>query len=59
MPLGADLARAAGRLAHAHAIRGADAVHLAAFEALLAACDDDLQFSCADSGLTRAARRLG
>lgn len=59
MPFEDDLARAAGRLADEHTIRGADAVHLASFEALAATCeDDDLRFSCADDHLTRAARRL-
>ena len=54
------LAREAGRLADKHAVRGADAVHLASFEALLAQCDDeDVRFSCADARLTRAARALG
>ena len=58
--LGDELARAAGHLADAHAIRGCDAVHLASFEALLARCDDaDVRFSCADDRLTRAARSLG
>ena len=60
LPLDGPLAERAGALAEAHAIRGADAVHLAAFERLLSfADDDDVQFSCADDRLTRAARRLG
>ena len=55
-----ELARAAGRLAEAHGIRGADAVHLASFEELLARCDDEeVRFSSADDRLTRAARALG
>lgn len=55
-----DLARSAGRLADAHGIRGADAVHLASFEELVARCDDEeLRFSSADDKLTRAARALG
>jgi predicted nucleic acid-binding protein len=54
------LARDAGRLADAHALRGCDAIHLASFEALLARCDDgDVQFLCADDRLNRAARSLG
>lgn len=54
-----DLARAAGRLADGHGIRGADAVHLASFEALLARSDDEeLRFSSADDRLTKAARTL-
>jgi len=55
-----ELARAAGRLADEHGIRGADAVHLASYEELVARCDDeDLRFSSADDKLTRAARGLG
>jgi predicted nucleic acid-binding protein len=52
--------RAAGRLADAHGIRGCDAVHLAAFEDVLANTDDeDVRFSSADARLVRAARSLG
>jgi uncharacterized protein len=55
-----DLARAAGRLADAHGVRGCDSVHLASFEALLSRCrDEEVEFSCADNRLTRAARTLG
>ena len=58
--LGDELGQAAGRLADAHAIRGCDAVHLAAFETLLVQCEDeDVRFSCADDRLSRAARSLG
>ncbi len=54
------LARRAGALAEKHALRGADAVHLAAFERLLISIDDDdVEFSCADQRLNEAARRLG
>lgn len=57
---GDELALAAGRLADRHGVRGGDAVHLAAFEDLLARCDDaDIRFSCADDRLVRAARSLG
>ena len=60
IPLDGLLAERAGTLAEAHAVRGADAVHLAAFERLLSfADDDDVRFSCADDRLTRPARRLG
>ena len=52
------LAQRAGALAEAHALRGADAVHLASFERLVATADDDVQFSCADQRLSQAARRL-
>jgi predicted nucleic acid-binding protein len=55
-----DQGRAAGRLADAHGIRGCDAVHLAAFEAVLTSADDeDVRFSSADKRLVRAARSLG
>ncbi len=58
--LGDGLVKAAGRLADVHALRGGDAVHLASFEDLLTRCDDDdIQFSCADDRLIRAARSLG
>jgi predicted nucleic acid-binding protein len=54
------LAHRAGEIAETYALRGADAVHLASFERLLAMADDaDLQFSCADQRLSQAARRLG
>ena len=57
---GDDLARQAGRLADAHRLRGADAVHLASFEELLTrAGGDDVAFSSADVPLARAARALG
>jgi uncharacterized protein len=57
---GDDLALAAGRLADRHEIRGGDAVHLASFEALLSASEDeDIRFSCADDRLSKAARALG
>jgi len=60
IPLDDDMARAAGRLADAQGVRGADAVHLAAFEHLVARSeDDDVEFSCADERLVRAARALG
>lgn len=58
--LGDELGQAAGRLADVHGIRGCDAVHLAAFENLLAQCDDDdVRFSSGDDRLSRAARALG
>lgn len=60
IPLDDEMGRAAGRLAETHAIRGGDAVHLAAFERLLSHCsDEDVRFSCADDRLVRAARTLG
>jgi predicted nucleic acid-binding protein len=59
IPLGDELAREAGRLADVHALKGADAVHLASFALLLAHCDDDdVQFSSADDRLSRAAGSL-
>lgn len=52
--------RAAGRLADTHGVRGGDAVHLAAFEDVLASTDDeDVRFSSADKRLVRVARSLG
>jgi uncharacterized protein with PIN domain len=60
MVLDDELGRAAGHLAETHAIRGGDAVHLAAFERLLSQTEhEDVRFSCADERLLRAARRLG
>lgn len=60
LPFDDGLARAAGRLAEAHALRGGDAAHLASFEAVLAAAgDEDVYFSCADERLARVARALG
>jgi predicted nucleic acid-binding protein len=60
--LGDEQARAAGRLADGQGLRGGDAVHLAAFETIVAQSndhDEDVRFSCADDRLVRAARRLG
>jgi predicted nucleic acid-binding protein len=55
-----ELARAAGQLADAHGLRGADAIHLASFETLLSRCEDPaVQMSCADDRLARAAGALG
>lgn len=52
------LAFEAGRLADVHNLRGADAIHLAAFQELLTRCpDDDVEFSCADDRLNRAAHK--
>jgi len=60
IPVTDELARAAGRLADVHRIRGCDAVHLAAFADLLSRSeDDDVRFSCADDRLVKAARKLG
>jgi predicted nucleic acid-binding protein len=60
IPVNEDVARAAGRLADVHGIRGCDAVHLASFESLVTRSDDeDVQFSCADERLVKAARTLG
>jgi predicted nucleic acid-binding protein len=60
MELRRDLGHSAGRLADVLALSGADAVHLASFEALISRCDDDdVKFSCADDRLVRAARSLG
>lgn len=54
------LALQAGSLAEVHGLRGADAVHLAAFERVMTGSDDeDVRFSCADDRLNRAAGDLG
>jgi len=54
------LALEAGRLADVHGLRGCDAIHLASFQELLTGCtNDDVEFSCADDRLARAARTLG
>lgn len=48
------------RLAERHGLRGADAIHLASFERILATSeDDDVRFLCADERLRKAARNLG
>ncbi len=55
----ADLARHSARLAEKHGLRAADALHLASFERILtAADDDDVRFLCADDRLSKAARSL-
>ncbi len=62
LPIDDALARRAGALADEHGLRGADAVHLAAFERLVASAteaNDEIEFSCADDRLSRAARNLG
>lgn len=59
IPVKDDLGLAAGRLADANGIRGFDAIHLAAFEAVLSRAEDDVEFSCADERLTKAAKKLG
>ena len=57
--LNREIGHSAGRLAESLALAGADAVHLASFEALISRCDDDVEFSGADDRLVRAARSLG
>ncbi len=55
-----EVTHAAGRLTDVHDVRGCDAIHLASFEWLLSrSAEDDVQFSCADERLTRAAATLG
>lgn len=55
-----DLARHSARLAEKHGLRAADALHLASFERILmAAEDDDVRFLCTDDRLSKAARTLG
>lgn len=56
----ADLAAHSARLAEQHGLRAADAIHLAAFERVLATSDDDdVRFLCADDRVSKAARSLG
>jgi predicted nucleic acid-binding protein len=58
--LDADLVRHSARLAEQYGLRAADALHLASFERILAACeDDDVRFLCANARLSKAARNLG
>ena len=55
-----DLARHPARLAERHGLRAADAIHLASFERILAAAEDDnVQFFSTDDRLSKAARSLG
>lgn len=56
----AELVHHSARLAGKHGLRAADAIHLAAFERILATSDDDdVRFLCADDRLSKAARSLG
>jgi len=56
----ADLASRSARLAEKYGVRAADAIHLSAFERILATSDDDdIRFLCADDQLSKAARSLG
>jgi len=60
VPANIDLIRGAGELAETHALSGCDAIHLASLETLLVRVDDDdVEFSCADERLVKAARSLG
>lgn len=59
IPVGQDSALAAGRLADEHSVRALDAVHLSAFEEVLARADGEVHFSSADERLVRAAKNLG
>jgi predicted nucleic acid-binding protein len=55
-----DLIASAGQLADKHNVRGADAVHLASLEVLIGRSqDDEVEFSCADDRLVKAANQLG
>jgi predicted nucleic acid-binding protein len=59
IPVDADLARSAGRMADRLGIRGFDAIHLASFERLASHSEGELIFSSSDERLVKAARRLG
>jgi predicted nucleic acid-binding protein len=52
------IARAAGRLAERHGLRGFDSIHLASFAHILERASDDVHFSCFDDRLNRAAKSL-
>ena len=55
-----DLVQGSARLAEKHGLRGADAIHLASFERIVATSDDDdVRFLCADERLSKAARTIG
>lgn len=54
------IVQSSGRLAERHGLRGADAIHLASFERIVATSeDDDVRFLCADDRLSKAARSIG
>ena len=59
IPVGEHSALAAGRVADEHGIRALDAVHLSAFEEVLADAEGEVHFSCADERLVKAAKKLG
>jgi predicted nucleic acid-binding protein len=53
------LVKLAGGLAEVHALRGADAIHLASALALRKQIEEDVKFFCFDDRLTVAARKEG
>ncbi len=57
IPIDEALIQLAGELAEQRALRGYDAVHLAALYQL--APIDEVEFACWDAGLRRAAQQLG
>jgi predicted nucleic acid-binding protein len=59
IPLMAELAQSAGRLADRLGLRGFDAIQLASFELLASRSEDELHFSSADERLVKAAKKLG
>lgn len=59
LPLDYALVQRAGALTDHHALRGFDAIHLAAAESLQQALRVLIRFACFDMQLTAAARALG
>jgi predicted nucleic acid-binding protein len=59
IPVTVELARRAGELAQAHALRGFDAIHLASAEALAALLAKPVVVAAFDDRLSAAARALG
>jgi uncharacterized protein len=54
-----DIAESAAELCHAHPLRSLDAMHLASALWLRGELDPEVEFHCADRGLSRAAKRAG
>jgi predicted nucleic acid-binding protein len=60
LAIDSDIVHSSARLAEKHGLRGADAIHLASFERVVASSeDDDVRFLCADERLSKAARSIG
>jgi len=59
VPVDLELVARAARLAHQHALRGYDSVHLASAVSLSEMLGEDVTFACFDRTLSRAARAAG